>query len=148
MELEYISLLILKREIGLISAGIKCFCAACIDPQCHSIECTTCNKRTMTTDFTQLDASCPVECTNGQVPTAGKEQSSENCLRIDQEVTIQYASTLRTMLRGYTLTKWTQVNWMSFKDKWASCTDAAKLDHPQVGMEGMVNEVCASTTEA
>ena len=87
------------------------------------------------TDLIQFDASCLFEYTNGQVSTTGNEQSSEICLRIDLEETIEYASTLKTTLRGYILTKWTRANWISFDNNCTSCTDRAEFDHPQIHME-------------
>ena len=87
------------------------------------------------TGLIPLDASCPVEYTNGQVSTIGNEQISEICLGIDLEETIEYARTLKTTLHGYILTKWTQSNWMSFDDNWTGYTHLAKFDHPQVHME-------------
>ena len=129
MEIEYISL------PKLISLVIKCFCAACLDPQCRSIKCTICKIRAKMTDLTQCDASCLFEYTNGQVSTTGNEPSSGNYLRIDLEETIEYASTLKTTLRGYTLIKWTQANWMDFEVNWTRCTDLAEFDHPSVHTE-------------
>ena len=63
--------------------------------------------------LTPFNASCLFGYTNGQVYTIGKGQSSETCLRIDLEESIEYASIRKTILRGYTLTKWTRAIWMS-----------------------------------
>ena len=87
------------------------------------------------TDLTQLDASCLFEHTNGKISTTGTEQSSENCLHIDLEETIEYAWTLKTTLRGYTLIKWTQANRMSFDANWTSCHGLTEFDYPQTHME-------------
>ena len=87
------------------------------------------------TDWIPFDASCLFEYKKGQVSTIRNEQSSEICLRIDLEETIKYAWALRTTLRGYTLTKWTLANWMSFDNNWTSCTDLAEFEHPQAHME-------------
>ena len=87
------------------------------------------------THFILFDASCPFEYTNWQVFTIREEQSLEPYLRIDLEETIKYASTLRTTLRVYSLTKWIQANWMSFDDNWTSCTNLAEIDHAQAHME-------------
>ena len=83
----------------------------------------------------QFDARCLVECTNGQVSTTGNEQSLEICLRIDLDETIEKASTLKTTLRGYILTKKTRTNCRSFNNNWPSCTDLAEFDHPHVLLE-------------
>ena len=64
----------------------------------------------------------------------GKEQSSETCLRIDPEETTEHASILKTILGGYTLTKWSRANPMSFNDNWTSCTSLAELNHLQVAV--------------
>ena len=82
-----------------------------------------------------FDASCLFKNTNWQVSTIGKERSLETCLRMDLEATTEYASIPITIVRGYTLTKWTPANWMSFNNNWASCKDLAKFDHLQVNME-------------
>ena len=123
------------RSVKLTSLVMKCLCAACSNPRCQSIKCTTCKIRVTMTSLTQFDASCLFENTNGHVFTTRKEQRSENCLRINLEDTMEYASTLKTILRGYTITKWTQANCMSLHDSWTSCTDLAEFDHPQVDME-------------
>ena len=64
-----------------------------------------------------------------------KERSSETCLRINLEETTKCTPILKTILCGYTRTKWTRANWMSFDDNWTSCTDLAEFDHLQVHME-------------
>ena len=57
--------------------------------------------------LTLFDASCLFGYVNGQISTIARERSSETYLRIDLGKTTKYASILKTMLRGYTLTKWT-----------------------------------------
>ena len=47
------------RSAELISPVIKCFCAACLDPQCRWIKCTRCKKAVIMTGLTPFDASCP-----------------------------------------------------------------------------------------
>ena len=98
MEIECIPLPKLKqRSVELITSVIKCFCAACLNPQCRWIKCTTCNIRATMTGLKQSDASCVFAYTNWQVFTTRNEQSSEICLCIDQEETIEYVSTLKTV---------------------------------------------------
>ena len=87
------------------------------------------------TGLTQFDTSRLFEYTNGRVFTTENKQSSENCFRIDLEGIIENASTLKTILLGYTITKWSQANWMTCDDNWTSCTNLAEFDHPQVHME-------------
>ena len=123
------------RSVELISRGSKCFCAACLDPQCRSIKCTTCKKAVTMKGLTPFDASCLFKYTNGQTSTTGRKRSSETYLRIDLGETIEYASIRKTIHRGYTLTKWTRVNWMNFDDSWTSYIDLAEFDHPRVHME-------------
>ena len=71
---------------------------------------------------------------NGQVSTIGRKQSSESYPGIDLGKTAEYASIRKTIHRGYTLTKWTRANWMTFDDNWTSYIDLAKFDHPPVHM--------------
>ena len=87
------------------------------------------------TRLTPCDASCLFGYRNGQVSTIGKERSSETCLRIDLKETIEYAFIPRTILCGYTLTKWTRANWMSVDDNWTSCIDLAEFDRLRVFMD-------------
>ena len=86
-------------------------------------------------DLTKFDANCLFEYTDGRVSTTGNKPSSENCLRIHLEEIIEYALTLKTTLRGYTLIRWTQANWMNFDVNWRSCIDLANFDHPQAYTE-------------
>ena len=95
------------RSVPLILPVIKCFCAACLDLQCRCIKCTTCKRAATMTGSNPFDASCLFGYTDGQVFTISKERSSETFLRIDQEENSGYASILKIILRGYTLTKWT-----------------------------------------
>ena len=105
------------------------------EPEYWLIRCTTCKIRATTTGLIPFDVSCLFKYTNGQVSTIRNEQSSEICLRIDLEETTECALTLKTTLRGYTLTKWTGANWISFDDNWTRCNDLAEFDHLQVHME-------------
>ena len=86
------------------------------------------------TGLTPFDASCLFGYINGQVSTIGRERSSETYLRIGLGETTEYASILKTIHRGYTLTTWGRANWMSFEDNWTSCINLAEFDHPQVHM--------------
>ena len=63
------------------------------------------------------------------------ELTSETYFRNDQGETTEHALILKTIHRGYTLTKLARANWMSFIDNWTSCTDLGKFDHRQVYME-------------
>ena len=80
------------RSVELISQVTKCFCAACLDPQCQSIRCTGCKKSVTMTGMTPFDANSPFEHINGQASTIGRKQSSEIYLRINLGETIEYAS--------------------------------------------------------
>ena len=80
--------------------------------------------------LTPFEASCLFGFINGRVSTIGRKRSSETYPRIDQGETTEYAWILKTIHRGYTLTKWTRANWMSFDDNWTSCIDLAEFDHP------------------
>ena len=139
----------------MIPPLMKCFRAACLDLHCLSIECTRCKKAVTMTGLTPLDGGCLFEYANGQASTIGRKRSSDTYLRIDPGQTIEYTSIRKTIHRGYTLTKWTRVNWMNFNDIWTSYIDLAQFDHPPVHVEQvacwsrkqMVNGVCASTTE-
>ena len=104
------------RSVELMSPVIKCFCAACPDPQCRSIKRTRWKKAVTMTGLTLFDGSCLFEYTNGRTSTTGIKQSSETYLRIDLVESIEYASIRKTIHRGYTITKWTQVNWMNFEN--------------------------------
>ena len=87
------------------------------------------------TGLTPFYASCLFEYINRRASTIGRQRSSETYLRIDLEETIEYASIRKTIHRGYTLTKWTLVNWMNFDDDWTSYIDLAGFDHPRVHLE-------------
>ena len=107
------------------------------------------------TGLTLLVASCLFQYTNGQASWIGRKRSSETYLRIDLGETIQYASIRKTIHRGYTITKSTRVNSRYFDNSWTIYIELAEFDHPRAHMErvafwgrkGMVNGVCASTTE-
>ena len=90
------------------------------------------------TGLIKYDASCLFQYKTGQVSTTGNEQSLEIYLRVQLEQTIEYGLTLKTTLRGYTLTQWTRANWTSFDSNWISCTDLANLDHPQSIWSGLL----------
>ena len=47
-----------EGSVELISRGIKCFCAACLDPRCRSIKCTRCKPVMAMTGLTPFDANC------------------------------------------------------------------------------------------
>ena len=87
------------------------------------------------TGLTPFDASCLFEYINGQASTTGRKRSSETYLRIDLGETIEYGSIRKTINRGYTLTKRTRLNWMSFDANWTSYMDLAQFDHLRVHME-------------
>ena len=87
------------------------------------------------TGLTPFDSGCLFQYTNGQASTIGRRRTSEAYLCIDLGETIEYASIQKTIHRGYTLTKWTRVDWMNFDDNWTSYIGLAKLDHPRVHME-------------
>ena len=96
--------------VELISRGIKCFCAAYLDPQWRSIKCTRCKPVMTMTGSTPLDANCRFDYTSGRTSTTGRRRSMETYLRINLLEIIEYASTQKTIHRRYTLTKWTRVN--------------------------------------
>ena len=106
-------------------------------------------------DVTEFDTNGLFKYRNGRVVTTRNEPSSENCIRIDLEEIIEYASTLKTTLRGNTLIRWTQAKSMSFDVNWTSYIQRAEFDHPQAHTEQvacscekqMVSGVCVSTTE-
>ena len=73
MEIEYISLPNSRGiSVELISQGIKCFCAACLDPQCQSINCIRCKQAMTMTGLTLFDANCLFEYTSGRTSTTGE----------------------------------------------------------------------------
>ena len=59
----------------------------------------------------------------------------ETYLRIDLVEIMEYASIPKTIHRGYTLAKWTRVNWINFHDNWTSCIALVGSDHPRVHTE-------------
>ena len=107
MEIEYISLPKLKKErsVELISRGLKCFCPACLDPQCRSVKCIRCKQVMTMTGLTPFDANCRFDYTSGRTSTTRKRRSMETYLRIDLVEIIEYASIRKTIHRGCTLTK-------------------------------------------
>ena len=98
------------RSVELISAVIKCFCAACLNPQCRSIKCTRCKRAVTMTGLTPVDANFLLEYTKGRTSTTGRKRGLETYLRIDLVEIVKYASIRKTIHRGCTLTKWTRVN--------------------------------------
>ena len=125
-----------------MSPVIKCLCAACLNQQCRSMKCTACKTALTMTSLTLFDASCLFGYINGQVSTIGRDRILKTYLRMDMGETTKYASILKTILRGYTFTKWTRAHWMSFHDKWTSCNDLAEFDHLQVHMERIEWRMC------
>ena len=99
-----------ERSVELISRGIKCFPAACLDQQCRSITCIRCKQAMTMTGLTLFDANCLYDYTSGRTSTTGRRRSMETYLRIDLVEIIEYASIRKTIHRGCTLTKWTRVN--------------------------------------
>ena len=93
------------RSVQLMSLVIKCFYAACLDPHCRWMKCTTCNRAVTITGLTPFDASCLFGYINGRVSTIGRKRRSETY--IDLGETNECASTLKTIHRVYTLTKCT-----------------------------------------
>ena len=123
------------RSIELISPVIMCFYAACLDPQRWSVKCARCKQAVTMTGLTSVDASCIFQYTNWQMSTTGRKRSSETYLRINLVEIIEYASIRKTIHRGCTLIKWTQVNWMNLNDSWTSYIDLAESHHLRVHME-------------
>ena len=117
----------------LISLVMNCLSAARLDRQCRSVKCTMCKIRETMTDLTQFDASGLFKYTNWQVSTTRNEPSSGNYLRIDLTETIDYVSTLKTMLRGNTLIKWIQAKSASF----LACVDERRSVCPLAGGAGL-----------
>ena len=104
-----------KKSIDLISRVTGCIHAACLDRQCRSTTSTACKARKMmATDLIRFDKDCQPKYTNGRVSTTGNKLSLRNYLQIDLDDSIEYTLTQTTTLRGWTLIKWTQANWMSF----------------------------------
>ena len=62
-----------ERSVELISWGIKCFCAVCLDPQCRSIKCIRCKQAMTMTGLTPFDANCLFEYTSGRTSTTGRK---------------------------------------------------------------------------
>ena len=60
--------------------------------------------------MTPFDANCLFDYTSGRTFTTGRRRSMETYLRIDLGEIIEYASILKTIHRGCTLTKRTRVN--------------------------------------
>ena len=111
MEIEYIRCRNSKvRSVELISRGIKCFCAACLDPQGRSSKCIRCKQAMTMTGLTLFDANCLFDYTSGQTSLTWKRRSMETYLRIDLVEIIVYTPIRKTIHRGCTLIKWTRVN--------------------------------------
>ena len=121
-----------ERSVELITSEIRCFCAACPDPQCRLIKCTRCKQAVTMTGLNPFDANCPFEYTSGRTSTTGRKRSLETYLRIDLVEIIKYASIGKTIHRGCMLTKWTRVNYMNFDDSWTSYIDLVGSHHPRV----------------
>ena len=119
-----------ERSVELISRGITCSCAACLDLQCRSIKCIRCKQVMTMTGLTPFDATSRSDYTSGRTSTTGRRRSLETYLRIDVVEIIECASIRKTIHLGCTLTKWTRVNWMNFDDNWTSCIDLVESDHP------------------
>ena len=98
------------RSVELFSPVIKCFRAACLDPQCRSIKCTRCKEAVTMTGLTPFDANCLFEYTTGRTSTTARKRSLKTYLRIDLVEIIEYASIQKTIHHGCTLTKWTRGN--------------------------------------
>ena len=112
MEIEYISLPKLKREIRRSDlTGDQVFLCVCLDQQCRSMKCIRCKPvMTMMTGLTLFDANYRVDYTSGRTSTTGRKRNMETYLRIDLEETIEYASIRKKIQCGYTLTKWIRAN--------------------------------------
>ena len=136
MEIEYISLLKLKRKIRRADlTGDQVFLCCLPRPAVPVHQMYKMQDISDNDGLSPFDASCLFEYINGQASTMGRKQSTEIYLRIDPGETIKYASIRMTIHRGYTLTKLTQVNWMKFEYHPTSYIDLAKFDHPPVHME-------------
>ena len=114
MEIEYISLPKLKREIrpaDLTGDPVFLCCmprpAVPVD-QMYSIIYKP--VMAMMTSLTPFDANCRIDYTNGRTSTTGRKRSMETYLRIDLVAIIEYAWIRKTIHRGYTLTKWIRAN--------------------------------------
>ena len=94
-----------EKSVELISPVIKCFWAACLDPQCRPIESTRCKQAVTMTGLTPFEANCLFEYTNGRTSTTERKRSLETYLRIDLVEIVKYAWIRKTIHRGYTLTK-------------------------------------------
>ena len=119
----------------LISAVIKCFCATCLDRQCPSIKCTRCRKAVTMTGLTPFDASCLFEYINGQASRSTESGVRRFTWASNLGETIEYAPIRKAIHGGYTLTKWTRVNWMNCDVNWTSYIDLAEFHHHRVHME-------------
>ena len=136
IEIEYISLPKLRREICRADlTGDQVFLCCMPRPALPVDEFTTCERAVTMTGLTQFDAICIFGYINGRVSTIPKERSLATYLGIDLGETTKYASKLKRIHRGYTLTKLTRAYWMSFDDNRTSCINLAKFDHPQVHIE-------------
>ena len=98
------------RSVELISRGIKCFCAACLDPQRRWIKCIRCKQGMKMMGLTPFDANCLFKYTSGRTSTTGRRRSMQTYPRINLVEIIEYASIRKIIHRGCTLTKWTRVN--------------------------------------
>ena len=111
MEIEYISLPKLKREIRRADrTGDQVFLCCMPRPavpvdQMYKMQASDDNA-----GLTPLDANCRFDYTSGRTSTTGRRRSMETYLRIDLVEIIEYASIRKTIDCGYTLTKWTRVN--------------------------------------
>ena len=111
MQIEYISLQKLKREIRRADhTGDQVFLCCMPRPACWSIKCTRCKPVMTMTGLTSFGANCRFHYTSGRAPTSGRRRSMETYLRIDLVEIIEYASIWKTIHRWCTLTKWTRVN--------------------------------------
>ena len=89
-----------KRSLRQISREIKYFCAACLDQQCRSIQCTRCKPAIAMTALTPFEENCRFDYTSGRTSTTGRKRSMETYLRIDLVEIIQYASIQKTIPLG------------------------------------------------
>ena len=132
MEIEYIPLQRLQRKIHRADlTGDQVFLSCTPRP---AVPVDQMYKMQESSDNEGLDPdrrSCLFGYINGQI----SKQSSETYLRIDLGETTEYASIRKTIHRGYTLTKWTRADRMSFNNNWTSYIDLAQSNHPQVHVE-------------
>ena len=136
MEIEYILLPKLKREIRRADlTGDQVFLCCMPGPAVPADQMYNMQESSDNDGLDPVRRKLPIRIYKWADLYDQEKAEFVTYLRIDLGETIGYAWTRKTIHCGYTLTKWSQVNWMNFDDSWTSYIDLAEFDHPRVRME-------------